>query len=67
MQKMGVDDHVIFLKFHSDFPQNPSPCRISGPRATFKSQIPTPPPGKSFELIPRGCPGGCTQLELTET
>ena len=22
--------------------QNPGPCRISGPQATFKSQIPTP-------------------------
>ena len=46
------------------------------PRATFKSQIPTPgqlskvksrPPGRIFKLIPGGCPGGCTQLELTET
>ena len=52
--------------FHFEFPQNPHPCRIPGPRATFKSQIPTPP-GNVFELIPGGCPGGCTQLELTET
>ena len=34
--------HAIFLKFHFNFPQNPSPCRIPGPWATFKSQIPTP-------------------------
>ena len=53
--------------FHFEFPQNPRPCRIPGPQATFKSQISTPPPGNVFELIPRGCPGGCTHLELTET
>ena len=58
--------HAIFLKFHFNFPQNPGPCRIPGPRTTFKSQIPTPP-GKFFDLIPGGCPGGCTQLKLTET
>ena len=28
--------------FHFEFPQNPRPCRIPGPRATFKSQILTP-------------------------
>ena len=52
--------------FHFEFPQNPRPCRIPGPRATFKSQIPTPP-GNVFELIPGAARGGCTQLELTET
>ena len=59
--------HAMFLKFHFHFSQNPGPCRIPDPRATFKIQIPTPP-GKFFELISGGCPGGgCTQLELTET
>ena len=42
--------------FHFEFPQNPRPCRIPGPRATFKSQIPTP--RNVFELIPGACPGG---------
>ena len=38
--------HAIFFKFHFHFPQNPGPCRIPGPQATFKSQILTP--GKVF-------------------
>ena len=33
--------HAIFFKFHFHFPQNPSPCRIPSPLASFKSQIPT--------------------------
>ena len=45
-----------FLKFQFHFSQNPGPCRIPGPRATFKSQSQTPL-GKFFELIPGGCPG----------
>ena len=53
----------MFLRFHFNLPQNPGPCQIPGPRATFKSQIPTPP-GQVFLANPRG---GCTQLELTET
>ena len=57
--------HAIFLKFHFHFPQNPGPCRIPGPGQI--SKVKSRPPGKFFELIPGGCPGGCTQLELTET
>ena len=29
-------------KFDFHFSQNPGPCRIPGPQATFRSQIPTP-------------------------
>ena len=49
----------------SIYMQNPGPCLIPGPWATFKSQISTP--RAIFELIPGVAQGGCTQLELTET
>ena len=50
----------------SNFPQNPGPCRIPGPQATFKSQIPTP--RAIFLSESTGVArGGCTQLELIET
>ena len=55
----------MVLKCHFHFPQNPSSCRIPGPRATFRSQIPTP--GQFFELTPGVAREGCTQLDLTET
>ena len=58
-------DPHYFLKFHFHFSQNLHPCRISGPGATFQSQIPTP--RAIFLANPRELPGLCTQLELTET
>ena len=48
--------HAIFWKFHLHFPQNPGPCRIPTPRATFKSQIPTL--GQVFWANSRRLPGG---------
>ena len=56
----------MFLKFHFHFPQTPGPCRNSRPLGNFQKSNPDAP-GKFFELIPGGVPGGCTQLELTET
>ena len=58
-------DPCYFLKFHFHFPQNPDPYRIPGPGQL--SKVKSRPPGQVFGANPGGCPGGCTQLELTET
>ena len=52
--------------FHFQFPQKSPPLSNSRPPGNFQNSNPDPP-GNLFELIPGGCPGGCTQLELTET
>ena len=55
--KVSISFSTKSYKFH--FLQNQIP--------SLKSQILTPPPGKFFLANPRGCLGGCTQLELTDT
>ena len=49
--------------FHFEFRQNPPrPCRIPGPRATFKIKI-----SKPRATFLSWSQEGCTQVELTET
>ena len=52
--------------FHFEFPQIPALVEFPAPGKL--SKVKSRPPGQFFfELMPGGCPGGCTQLELTET
>ena len=56
---------LFFCSFNFIFHIIPALVEFPAPRQL--SKIKSRPPGKFFELILRGCPGGCTQLELTET
>ena len=57
--------HATFLSLTFIF--HKIPVLVEFPAPGQFSKVKSRPPGKFFELIPGGCPGGCTQLELTET
>ena len=56
--KINTRTKIFFLKIPA--------LSNSRPPGNFQNSNPDPP-GNVIELIPGGCRGGCSQLELTET